>query len=289
MPKPSPNPPDKPVDVRSAARQLNIIQAYVQNRKLSGGPLTEKERAELTKLGCPALLDVLLACYEAPYWVSKALTEPTNTPADILQKAKLALDLTTPPPVAKGIRSALVETYYSGPQGDTRRALQASAYECLYEAATEMSGQDLSLPPPPQRAEDPSKGLRALERWALEAMRGPLPPPPQRAEDPSKGLRALERWALEAMRGQQASRPAPQEKRVEPEPKTEEAYLSASELATKYGVPPEKRDALRKRLERLRRRSDDYREVQNPKTHEARFLYRLGAALPLIEDLRAQK
>jgi len=172
MPKPRPNPPDKPVDARTAARELNVIQAYVQNRKLSGGPLTEKERAELTKLGGPALLDVFRACYEAPYWVSKALTEPTKTPADILQKAKLALDLTTPPPVVKGIRSALVETYYSGPQGDTRRALQASAYECLFEAATEMSRQDLYLPPPPQRGEDPSKGLRGLERWALEAMRG---------------------------------------------------------------------------------------------------------------------
>jgi len=167
-----PNPPDKPVDARSAARQLNIIQAYVQDRKLRGRPLTEKERAELTKLGGPALLDVFLACYEAPYWLSKALTEPAKTPADILDKAKLALDVTTPPPVANALRSALVETYYSGREGDTRRALQASAYECLFEAATEMSSQDLTLPPPPQRAEDPSKGLRALERWALEAMRG---------------------------------------------------------------------------------------------------------------------
>jgi len=157
-----------------------------------------------------------------------------------------------------------------------------------YQRAARPLRREVGEPP---RLDDPHEGVLKLQDWLHEATEAAE----EQARKSIRDKTLLEEYAqLKELKAHVAKMMehlgrARQEKRLEPEPKTEEAYLSASELATKYGVPPEKRDALRKRLERLRRRSDDYREVQNPRRNEPRFLYRVGAVLPLIEDLRAQK
>jgi hypothetical protein len=71
---------------------------------------------------------------------------------------------------------------------------------------------------------------------------------------------------------------------MSPEEPGAEAWLSAPELAVRYGVDSEK---LRKRLEYWwKRHGEDYRETEFHKPREARFLYRLSAALPVVQALQ---
>ncbi len=65
----------------------------------------------------------------------------------------------------------------------------------------------------------------------------------------------------------------------------DEAILSPAKLAELFHVPY---DALRKRLERLRRKNHNcFIEAENPKVNEAKYLYEVGKVRPIIQEMKA--
>ena len=66
-----------------------------------------------------------------------------------------------------------------------------------------------------------------------------------------------------------------------------EAMLSPAQLARQFDIP-KKTQALKKRLERLRRVNlNCFTEVADRRPKEPQFLYRVKDVLPIIEDLKA--
>jgi hypothetical protein len=67
----------------------------------------------------------------------------------------------------------------------------------------------------------------------------------------------------------------------------DDAHFTCKDLAKKHGVSPE---ALRKRLDRFRKNSmNGWKEVENPHSREARFIFSEKHVRPIIEDLKQRQ
>jgi hypothetical protein len=114
------------------------------------------------------------------------------------------------------------------------------------------------------------------ERWAIVCRSGVTC---FRFDEAELTLSCEEEWACATVGSPTSGTSLPQP--------TGEERLSARDLAKRFDVPPE---PLRKRLERWREQNQDGRdwvEVEDRGTREPRFLYRLSAVKPVIDDLKA--
>jgi len=74
-----------------------------------------------------------------------------------------------------------------------------------------------------------------------------------------------------------------------PSPVDDNAFLSPAQLAERFKIS-DRLEALKKRLARLRKTDlNCFIEVSERGPHDAQFLYRVGTARPIIEDLRTSR